>query len=151
MARKAGGAIQRLLRQSSPKTHLPHSRLSGLLGAKDTQPVTHLHHDSLLHPILHPPGISQVPLHRYFKPSALAPASKASLAVSSERQTPFFSQRSLISAARTFERPIVVPKWVLFISEHFYISPWDYYPFLLWLFQKKMFQANRPVNDKMNF
>lgn len=34
MARKAGGAIQRLYRQSSPKTHLPHSLLSGLLAEK---------------------------------------------------------------------------------------------------------------------
>ena len=64
MARKAGGAIQRLYRQSTPKTHLPHSLLSGLLAAKDTQHVTCLHHASVLHPILHPPGIPKVPLHR---------------------------------------------------------------------------------------
>lgn len=113
MARKAGGAIQRLYRQSSPKTHLPHSLLSGLLQKKDTQHVTRP--PSRLCPPPHfstPQGFPRCLFTDSSSRLALAPASKAKLC-HLERQTPCFTQLSLISAPRTFERPIVVPKWLV--------------------------------------
>lgn len=119
----------------TPQTHSPHSLLSGLLEANGTRQC-YLPPWCLCAPSRSPPpamprrkgASSQKAQGACPRPGQQGPP------ISSERETFCFPQLTLISSTRAFWKTHCFSQMVWFISEHFYISTWDYYPFLLWLF-----------------